>query len=177
MRAEAIDRVKLSFTLLDTDGNGYLEADDFETMADRVIRALPEAGEEPQKALLAAFRSYWTTLVGELDADHDGRISFDEYTACVFAPERFDDAVTAYAESFAALGDLDGDGFIERPVFVTLMTAVGFELPKIHTLFDALEPTGDDRIATATWIAGIKDYYRPDTAGIPGDHLVRGPAA
>jgi Ca2+-binding EF-hand superfamily protein len=177
MRAEAIDRVKLRFSLFDVDGNGYLEAPDFDLMAERVVQAVPEAGEAPKEAVRAAFRTYWTALAGELDANHDGRISFDEYVACLDAPGRFDRAVSGYAESVAALADPDGDGFIERPVFVALMTAIGFEPANISSLFDALGPTDDDRLSTAAWVTGIKEYYSLGKAGIPGDRLVGDPTA
>ncbi|MDX3849265.1 EF-hand domain-containing protein [Streptomyces sp. AK02-01A] len=172
MRTEALNRVKLVFSLLDADGNQYLEPEDFELMAKRVIQAAPDADEAEKNAMLAAFRKYWTTLAAELDANHDGRISFEEYTACVLTPERFDETVGDFAESLAALGDPDGDGLIERPLFVALMTAIGFELANIHALFDAFEPTDSDRITVETWAFGIKEYYRPDKAGVPGDHLV-----
>lgn len=177
MRTEAINRVKLVFDLLDADNNGYLESDDFELMAKHVVQVAPAADDAARSAMLAAFRKYWTTLVSELDSDHDGRISFDEYTACVLAPERFDEAISDFAESLAALGDPDGDGLIERPLFVALMMAIGFELANIHALFDAFEPTESDHITVATWVTGIKDYYGPDKAGIPGDYLVSEPTA
>ncbi|MFJ9211450.1 EF-hand domain-containing protein [Streptomyces sp. NPDC102264] len=176
MRTEALNRVKLVFTLFDVNGNGHLEADDFDLMATHVVRAVPGADDTAKNAMVAAFRTYWTTLVAELDADRDGKVSFDEYTACVLSPERFDEAVNEFAESLAALGDLKGDGLIRRPTFAALMTAIGFRLANIHALFDAFGPTDADRIARATWAEGIRDYYHPDKAGIPGDHLVGDPA-
>ncbi|MFD7287941.1 EF-hand domain-containing protein [Streptomyces sp. NPDC059863] len=176
MRTEALDRVKLVFTLFDVNGNGYLEADDFELMATHVVQAVPSADDAAKSAMVAAFRTYWTTVVGELDADGDGKISLDEYVACVLSPERFDEAVDEFAETLSALGDLEGDGLVRRPTFVALMTAIGFRLPNIHSLFDAFGPTDADRIARVTWADGIRDYYDPTKAGIPGDHLVGEPA-
>ncbi|WP_066940016.1 EF-hand domain-containing protein [Microtetraspora fusca] len=172
MRQAALDRVKLIFTLLDADGTGSLEAEDFELMATRVVAASPDSGEAAKAAMLAAFRRYWTTLAAELDANHDGRITFEEYTACVLSPERFDTALTDFAEALAALGDPNGDGLIERGLFVALMTAIGFERANIEALFDAFQPSDDDQIEVSVWAAGIKDYYSPEKAGIPGDHLV-----
>lgn len=176
MRTEAINRVKLVFNLFDVDGSGFLEADDFDLMSQRVVQAVPGADGLARNAMLAAFQKYWTTLVTELDANHDGRISFDEYTACVLAPERFDAAIAQFAESLAALGDPDGDGLVERPVFVALMTAIGFDLPNIHALFDVFGPTDSDRITVPIWVAAIKEFYHPEKAGIAGDHLVAIPA-
>jgi hypothetical protein len=52
------------------------------------------------------------------------------------------------------------------------MTAIGFERANIEALFDAFEPSASDQIKVTTWVAGIKDYYGPDKAGIAGDHLI-----
>ncbi|WNF25582.1 EF-hand domain-containing protein [Streptomyces sp. C11-1] len=174
MSTEATRRVALVFSLLDANANGVLEADDFDLMADRVVREAHGSDPAAKDAMRAAFRRYWTTLRTELDANGDGEISFEEYTACVLSPERFDATIGVFAEALAALGDPDGDGLIERPLFVALMAAIGFEPANTDALFDAFEPSDGDRIRVETWVEGIKDYYAPDKAGIPGDHLVVG---
>lgn len=172
MRAEAVDRVRVVFSLFDADGSGRLEENDFEIMAARVSDAAADSPQSEKDAMLAAFRRYWATLAEVLDTDGDNTITYEEYQACVLSPDRFDETVGEFAQALAALGDPDGDGLIERPVFVALMTAIGFALPNVHALFDAFGPNDDDEITTETWIAGIKDFYAPDKAGIAGDHLV-----
>ncbi|AUA15272.1 EF-hand domain-containing protein [Streptomyces samsunensis] len=171
MRTEATKRVAHVFSLFDANGNGILEADDFDLMAGNVVEAAPDSDEAAKDAMRAAFRQYWTTLVTELDTNDDGKVSYEEYVACVLSPERFDTTIGVFAEALAALGDPDGDGLIERPRFVALMRAIGFQRANIDALFEAFGPS-DDRIQVATWVAGIKDYYAPDKAGIPGDLLV-----
>jgi Ca2+-binding EF-hand superfamily protein len=177
MQKDAVERVRLIFTLFDTDGNGHLDAADFDLMATRVVQAAPESGDSAKDAMRAAFRHYWTTLATELDTNRDGRVTFDEFTACVLSPERFDRTVADFAESLAALGDPDGDGLIERPVFVNLMTAIGFERANIDALFDAFGPSASDRITVSAWVEGIKDYYSPTKSGIAGDRLLDSSAA
>ncbi|MGO4420402.1 EF-hand domain-containing protein [Streptomyces sp. MCAF7] len=176
MRTEATKRVALVFSLFDANGNGVLEADDFELMAGNVVEAAPDADEAAKDAMRAAFRRYWTTLVTELDANDDGKVGYEEFTARVLSPERFDATTGAFAEALAALGDPDGDGLIERSAFIALMRAIGFQRANIDALFDAFDPSDADRIQVATWVAGIKDYYAPEKAGIPGDLLVPGTA-
>jgi Ca2+-binding EF-hand superfamily protein len=173
---EATDRVQLVFSLFDADRNGWVEPSDFALMADRVVAALPAAGDAAGDRLRAAFRAYGDTLVAELDTDHDGRVSPEEFTAVVLDPERFDATVHEFAEALAAMGDPDGDGLVTRPDFRALMTAIGFGRPNIETLFDAFGPDQGDRVPVATWADGIRDYYHPEKAGIPGDHLTTGVA-
>ena len=172
MRAEALDRVHLIFQIFDVDRSGDLRANDFQLMGDRVVAAVPDADDAAKSALLSAFDGWWRILVTELDTNRDGRISFGEFTACVLSPERFDATISEFAESLAALGDPDGDGLIERSVFVALMIAIGFEPDNIHALFDAFEPNDSDQIPVPVWVAAIKEYYGPEKAGIAGDHLV-----
>ncbi|MEV8443318.1 EF-hand domain-containing protein [Actinosynnema sp. NPDC051121] len=168
----ALRRVDLVFTLFDANGSGEIEANDFEVMARRVAEAAPQSDPADKEAMTAAFHRYWTTLAEELDDDRDGRVTREEFEDIVLSTERFDSTIDEFARSLARLGDPDGDGLIERQVFAALMSAIGFERQNIDTLFDALEPDQDDRISVSGWVASIKDFYRPDAAGIPGDRLV-----
>jgi EF-hand domain pair len=175
MRTEALDRAKLVFGLFDVDGNGFIEANDFDLMAKNVIQAVPEAGDGPKSAMLEGFQEFWEALITDLDANHDNKISYDEFTAIALSPESFDEALGVFASSLSNLGDLDGDGKVRRPVFLALMTAIGFEVANINALFDSLEPDDADRIAAAVWETEIKKYYDPELGGIPADHLVGPP--
>ncbi|MFC8869334.1 EF-hand domain-containing protein [Streptomyces sp. NPDC057148] len=172
MRDEAAKRVELVFSLFDANGNGVIDSDDFDLMTDRVVEAAAASDDSAKSAIQAAFRRYWTTLAAELDANGDGVITVDEFRPFVLDPERFGPTIAEFARALSALGDPDGDGLIERPLFVSLMKAIGFDEANIHSLFDAFGPDAADRITVATWAAGIEDYYAPDMAGIPGDHLV-----
>ncbi|MBO1417072.1 EF-hand domain-containing protein [Streptomyces sp. FH025] len=172
MLTEATQRIDLVFTLFDANRNGVIEAEDFELMSNRVIAAAADSDEAAKQAIDTAFRRYWTVLADELDADGDGVVSREEFAGFVLAPELFGPTAGEFADALAALGDPDGDGLIERPRFVALMTAIGFERANIDALFDAFDPTPEDRITVTTWAAGIRDYYAPDKAGIPGDRLV-----
>src|SRR5262249_28490079 len=140
MRPEALDRVKVIFALFDVNGNGHLEADDFELMATQVVQNAPDSGAAEKNSMVNAFHNYWARLEAERDDDNDGKVSYDEFVDCVLSPERFDTTVAEFATALAALGDPDGDGLIERPVFVALMTAIGFDLANIEALFDAFGP-------------------------------------
>ncbi|TXS48888.1 EF-hand domain-containing protein [Streptomyces sp. t39] len=172
MRTEAAERIELVFSLFDANGDGVLDSGDFDLMTGRVLEAAGASDDGAREAVRAAFRRYWTTLATELDANGDGVITVDEFRPFVLDPERFGPTIAEFAEALAALGDPDGDGLIERPLFVSLMTAIGFAEPNIHALFDAFGPDAGDRITVATWATGIRDYYAPDMAGIPGDRLV-----
>ncbi|MER7537593.1 EF-hand domain-containing protein [Streptomyces sp. NPDC097704] len=176
MRTEAAKRVELVFSLFDANGNGVLDSGDFDLMTERVLKAAVASDTGAKEAIRAAFRRYWTTLATELDANGDGVITVDEFRPFVLDPERFGPTISEFATALSALGDPDGDGLIERPLFLSLMTAIGFEEANIHALFDAFGPDSEDRITVSAWAVGIEEYYAPDLAGIPGDRLVGAPA-
>ncbi|MER5262095.1 EF-hand domain-containing protein [Actinosynnema sp. NPDC002837] len=168
----ALSRVDVVFALFDANGSGEIDASDFEAMARRVVEAAPQSDAAAKDAMTAAFHRYWKTLAEELDDDRNGRVNRDEFEDIVLSPEQFEPTVDEFARSLARLGDPDGDGLIEREVFTALMTAIGFERQNIDALFAALEPDRDDRISVSDWVDSIKDFYRPEAAGIPGDRLV-----
>lgn len=172
MRIEATHRVQLVFSLLDADGNGVLEARDFDLMAGRVVAAGPRlrrGGARRDARRLPAVLDHPRRRARRRRRRPDHLRGVHRLRTL---PERFDATVDAFARALAALGDPAGEGQVARPAFVALMTAIGFGRANIDALFDAFGPTPEDRIAVATWVEGIKDYYAPDKAGIPGDHLV-----
>ncbi|MFC6981822.1 EF-hand domain-containing protein [Streptomyces cirratus] len=176
MRTEAAQRIELIFTLLDVNGNAVIDSNDFDLMTDRVLKAAAASDDGARADIRVAFRSYWTTLATELDTNGDGAITVEEFRPFVLDPERFGPTITRFAQALSALGDPDKDGLIERPLFVSLLTAIGFEEANCHAVFDAFAPDAQDRITVATFAAGIKDYYAPQKAGIPGDLMVAAPA-
>ena len=101
---EATDRVQSVLSLFDADGNGHRELADFEPTSSRVVAAVPAAGDALKGRLTASFRRYGDTLLTELDANGDGRISPEEFTSVVLNPQRFDAAADEFAEALAAMG-------------------------------------------------------------------------
>ena len=174
---QAAKRVEHVFDLFDIDGNGFIEATDVELMTNRVVAAATGSDEAAKDAIRAAFGRYWSTMATELDQNADGRISLDEFRPFVLSPERFGPAVEQFAEALSALGDPDGDGLVERPVFEALMKAIGFVHENLHALFDAFGPTAEDRVEAEVWRAAIVEFYEPDNAETHGNHLVPGYAA
>jgi Ca2+-binding EF-hand superfamily protein len=172
MQAEAQERIALVFTLFDVNGNGRIEARDFDLMAERVDAVATDSGEAVRARATDAFRRFWATLAGRLDADGDGTVTAEEFAACVLSPELFTDTLEEFAGSLSALGDPDGDGWMERSRFLALMTAIGFDAANTNALFDAFGPTPEDRVEVRAWTEAIKDYYHPGKAGVPVDLLV-----
>ena len=52
-----LDRIKAAFDALDTNSNGYLEADDFDRLGQRIIQALDVAESSPKAQAKQRLRS------------------------------------------------------------------------------------------------------------------------
>ncbi|BAJ31791.1 MULTISPECIES: EF-hand domain-containing protein [Kitasatospora] len=172
MGHEAFQRAALVFTLFDTNGNGVIDEADFDLMTERLLLVAEDSPAADRQALADSLSGYWKVLSETLDTNGDGLINPQDFRGFVLNTELFGATAAVFAEALAVLGDPDGDGLIERPRFLDLMTAIGFETPNIHSLFDAFGPDAEDRITVRVWADGIRDYYSPEKSGIPGDHLV-----
>ncbi|MEU6411105.1 EF-hand domain-containing protein [Microbispora sp. NPDC046933] len=163
-----LERLRLRFQMLDTDGNGYLEGEDFERLAAEILAAAGEPkGSRKGQAVLTGHRRYWEGLRAALDTDGDGRIDLREYTARLGAAAEAREIVADYAQSLAALADRDDDGFIELDGFLICMTAIGFPRANSETLFKQLDESGDGRVPVDVWAATIVDYYASPSGDIP----------
>src|SRR4051794_34542973 len=169
---QAVKRVEHVFDLFDTDRNGFIEAADIELMTNRVVAAAAGSDQGAKDAMRAAFDRYWTTMAAELDQNGDGRISLEEFRPFVLSPERFGAAVDQFAAALSALGDPDGDGLIERPVFEALMKAIGFGHENLHALFDSFGPTEQDQIEAEVWRAAGVGVFQPHKGDTVGKHPI-----
>ncbi len=166
------DRAKAAFDALDTNSNGYLEADDFDRLGHRIVEALEVAGSSPKaQALHASCRGYWQGLVTALDRDDDGRLTWEEY-ARFHEPEEFEESVRPYAEALTAICDRDDDGFVQHDDFVRGMRAVGFAPHNIEALFQAFDPRGTGEVSRSEWRIAIEEFFLAEGAHAVGDTLV-----
>ena len=167
-----LDRIKAAFDALDTNSNGYLEADDFDRLGHRIVRSLDVADGSPKaQAMHASCRGYWQGLAGTLDRNNDGKLTPEEY-ARFHEPEGFEGNVRPYAEALTAICDRDDDGFVEHADFVRGMGAVGFPADNIEALFRAFDPQGTGQVSRAEWRTAIEEYFLAGGSHPVGDTLV-----
>ncbi len=167
-----LDRINATFDALDTNSNGYLEADDFDQLGHRIVQALGVPDNSPKaQALHASCRGYWQGLLGVLDQNGDGRLSHKEY-AQFHEPDQYEAGVRPYADAFTAICDRDDDGYVEHDDLVRGMRAVGFPADNIEALFHALDPDGTGQASRDEWRVAIEDYFLARGSHAIADTLV-----
>jgi Ca2+-binding EF-hand superfamily protein len=167
-----LDRIKAAFDALDTNSNGYLEADDFDRLGHRIIQALDVAESSPKaQALHASCRRYWQSLVNTLDRNSDGKLTCEEY-ARFHEPTEFEGGVRPYAEALTAICDRDDDGFVQHADLVRGLGAVGFPVANIEGLSRALDPQGTGQVSRSEWRTAIEDFFLARGSHAVGDTLV-----
>ncbi|MFC5829594.1 EF-hand domain-containing protein [Nonomuraea insulae] len=166
-------RLRTRFSLLDANGDGRLQAEDFDLLAGRVLDALAvKRNSVKATALLEGCRIYWQGLVAASGGEGHGEVvSFEEYAAVIPDDDHFDHYGQPYVSALADLADWNEDGQVERADFLACMAAIGFAEPQVERIY--AEMSFDGAVAAEDWKAAIRDFYVSAAANTPGQLLVR----
>lgn len=111
----------VAFCMLDTNGNGSIGKEDCEEALNKIAtyRGWDETDPEYQECK-EQLEANWAFMCDKLDANNDGRVSFEEFLAAADAnrhnPEALDMIKKSLGLALKAL-DSDGDGELSREDF------------------------------------------------------------
>ena len=170
------------FATYDSDGNGFIEREDF---ALAVARMADEFGHRPgspaRQRLHDLGLELWSHLVGVADADGDGRISEAEYKAAFAAglletPGSFDDGYRPFLDAIMEIADTDGDGRITHDEHIRWTGAL-MNLPATDAaeITRRLDGDGDGLITTDDLLEAIRAYYFDDDPATSTGSWLLGP--
>ena len=162
-----------AFGFLDVDGDDVVTKDDLMALGTRLLDNFHESPTSAQAQHLAAtFERFWSALVAELDADHDGRITPDEYRAAIDAAyidgPHFERMFRPGIEAVARLCDTDGDGRIGPAEFRLVHEAFGIDPAETEAAFRQLDTDGDGTLTVTEFIHAASEFYvgnNPAAAG------------
>jgi Ca2+-binding EF-hand superfamily protein len=163
-----------AFEFLDVDGDGVVAHDDLMALGTRLLGNFGEEPTSPKAQHLAVtFERFWKTLVSELDADHDGRISPDEYRACIDAAyiegPHFEQMFRPGIEAVAVLCDTDGDGRIGPDEFRLVHEAFGIDPSETEAAFRQLDTDGDGTLTVTEFVHAASEFYVGNNPGAAGN--------
>lgn len=146
--------LRLVFTMLDADGDGVVSRDEYMARTTNVARA---TGREPDDPRVVKARMLGEQAWASMDADDDGKLTFDEYADWAGA-EAFDTVCAPVLGALFDLADADADGALDRFEFTRLRTALNNPAGEAEAAFVALDTNGDGRVSRGDYIASIREH-------------------
>ncbi len=148
------------FAMMDADGDQVITRHDYLSRIDRTVLATGRTEDDP---LVVAARTEGIKAWGAMDANNDGKLTFDEYNAWVGA-DKFDNVCQFALGALFDLADADRDGAVDKAEFTTLRTALNNSPGNAAAAFDALDADGDGRVSRDAYLASIRAYIVGDSS-------------
>ncbi|MGW7486090.1 EF-hand domain-containing protein [Streptomyces sp. NPDC054786] len=145
------------FATYDTDGDGYLTAQDFTERARVLTKAVGEPEESAKaQALRAGMRHTFDELAALANVDGSGRLDREQFVAAFARAGESGMLGRVVGPSVAAtvaLADADGDGVVSLADFTAVHRAAGYSAAQAEAAFTALDDDGDGRLMVDAWQA------------------------
>ncbi|MGK5549466.1 EF-hand domain-containing protein [Streptomyces sp. URMC 127] len=150
------------FVMLDADGDGIISQDEYLARTTNVVRATGRAEDDP---LVVAARAGGRQAWAAMDANGDGKVTFEEYDAWAGA-EAFDTVCRPVLGGLFDLADSDGDGALTRPEFTALREALGNPPDHAHAAFEVLDADGDGLVSRDDYLASIRAHVAGEGSAV-----------
>ncbi|MEU8541397.1 EF-hand domain-containing protein [Streptomyces sp. NPDC048717] len=163
--AVANDRLVKRFEKWDTDGNGVLEAGDFQAEAARIAKNLGKAGSPEGEQLVNAFQALFEGLAERVGVSADGSISQDQFLATTKemlfeeGEASFNRALGPVVNALVNVCDEDKDGHINPVEFSSWLTAVGVSDENIGQKFAEVDADGDGRLSEDELLRVMREFH------------------
>ncbi|MBP2471966.1 Ca2+-binding EF-hand superfamily protein [Crossiella equi] len=162
------------FEALDTDGNGYLEWADFQSVVDRHLVEFQIDRADPRgQAFQAAYETFWAELSRHADPDRDGRVSLEEYlVGTAAAPETLYATSAAIGNALFEVIDTDGDGEVSLEEFVRMMCDVwGVPRADADAAFHKVDADGSGVLCRQEILTVAQEFLFATSVTAPGGGL------
>ena len=166
-------KIDIRFKRFDIDGDGVLTPNDYEGLAQRLLDAYGVPADEPKgKAVLDGYRGLWELHAREMDTNHDGYITPEEFHSAiashVIGNNGVEETVVPLMRAILDLCDKEGSGSLDRDEFTSLMAVFGVSDAHSLETFAKLDREGDGTISFDEFVEAGREFYTstdPDAAG------------
>lgn len=169
------------FELIDVDGNGVIEYDDFKLVVDTMCEERGwSSGNRRRLGLVRANRRLWNMMANKLDADGDGEITLTEWLgfhiqAFLADPEldgsnpELNDALCSTAKFFCDMLDSDGDKKVTEFDYVLFCEAYNVPEKEARDSFRTFDLNEDGILQVSEVEKLIREFYLSDDEDAPGN--------
>jgi hypothetical protein len=164
--AVANARLVKRFEKWDTDGNGRLEARDFQEEASRIAHNLgKDAGSPDVQELRNAFQGLYDYLAQKAGAPADRGITKEQFlgvTGELLFKEgeaSFNRALTPLVKALIGLCDDNHDGEIDAHEFQAWLVGIGLPSAQAGQMFAKVDKDGSGRLSEDELLQVVRDYH------------------
>ena len=162
------------FTVIDTDGNGVWQRDDYEQLTRRLCGTFGHAIDSATgQAVASGQRVLFDALLRHMDANGDQEITPDEFAAAMgrTIDDRpgFDAAVRTAAHSLIQVADRDRNGVLDAGEYTQLAAVYGASAEQAGQAFSRLDLDHNGVLDTPELTLAITEFFASRDAAAPGN--------
>jgi len=161
------------FAVIDTDGNGVWQREDYQLLTRRLCETFGYAADSPAgHALARAQRVLYDTMLSHMDANHDQEISREEFVAglrrAIKDRAGFEVAVGTAARTLIQVADQDGNGVLDAGEYARLAAVYGARVDEAERAFGRLDTDHNGVLDAAELTAAIGQFFASRDPGARG---------
>ncbi len=161
------------FNVLDHDGNGILEQEDFELVSDAIcdIRELASNSTERLNMGIKAHGIFVQVLK---DLQKDTAIIRKEEWIKFFERQilsRSEDYIANVSSYLFSIFDQDSDGFIDEKEYLDMFKAYGLYTAQAKKAFDLLDLNGDGKLSKQEVVKAFEEFFFAKDEKAPGNWI------
>jgi Ca2+-binding EF-hand superfamily protein len=162
------------FAVIDTDGNGVWQRNDYEQLTQRLCDAFGHAASSaPGQAVASGQRALFDALLLHMDVNADQEITVDEFAAAVGRTIKdrpgFDTAVRTAAHTLVQMADRDGNGVLDAAEYAELAAVYGASADEAARAFCRLDLDHNGVLDSAEFTLAISQFFASPDADAHGN--------
>lgn len=152
------------FAIVDTDGNGVWQRDDYQLLTRRLCETFGYAADSAAgRAVATTLRRLFDTLLSYMDANHDEEITREEFVVALSRTiddrPGFDTAVRAAARALLQLADQDGNGVLDAAEYSRLAAVYGTRTDEAKRAFGRLDQDANGMLDIDELTVAIGQFF------------------
>jgi Ca2+-binding EF-hand superfamily protein len=161
------------FAVIDTDGNGVWQRDDYQLLTRLLCETFGLAADSAAAhALASAQRTLFDMMLSHMDVNHDQEISRDEFVAGLSRAIKdragFEVAVGTAARTLIQVADQDGNGVLDAGEYARLAAVYGARVDEAEQAFGRLDQDHNGVLDAAELKLAISQFFASRDPGARG---------